>query len=269
MKSQARLPGSSAGKGRGQHKVWDPLWGTCLCQSLLWVLGEALSALAGCLLGGFCFQERENTLHLWLTSKPPSTTWKTTVPEALEKWAMGWRCVPSLWSLSFCSLLWLDFYIPVCDSLVLSSPRCLRGAGSQTCPLVTAAAWALLPPSPHLTSLVRQSQSTLYQLVISSRGMWGLGQRLVKTAVPPGRDVSANHSPHSSQAVAVLPRALPGGGTPNLQVVLALDVWLELHRSCLYWYLLCYSSLLIRMSSSNPEQLSSWLGCRQGRWGLW
>lgn len=50
MKSQARLPGGSMGKDRGQHKVWDPLWGTCLCQSLLWVLGE--SAYSGRLSSG-------------------------------------------------------------------------------------------------------------------------------------------------------------------------------------------------------------------------
>lgn len=50
MKSQARLPVGSAGEDRGQHKVWDPLWGTC--QSPLWVLGESQPALAGSLLGG-------------------------------------------------------------------------------------------------------------------------------------------------------------------------------------------------------------------------
>lgn len=200
---------------------------------------------------------------------------------------MGQQCVPPLWSPSLCSLLWVDFYIPVCDSLVLSSPSCLLGACTQMCPLVAVAGWALLPPSPHLTSLVHWSQSTLrwstenlYQLVISSRGVWGLGQRLVKTAVPPGGDASGNHSLHSSQAGAVLPWALHGGEiltsrakthhkTPSLQVIFNLDVWLELHRICLYWYLLCYSSLLIRMSSSSPEQLSSCWGCRQGRWGVW
>lgn len=78
--------------------------------------------------------------------------------------------------------------------------------------------------------------------------------------------MSGSQSPHSSQAGAVLPRALRGGETPTLQVVLALDIGLELHRSCLYWYLLCYSSLLIKISSSSPEQLR--LGCK-GRWGVW
>lgn len=68
--------------GTGQHKVWDPLWGTCLCQSLLWVLGESQPPLAGCLWRGFFFHERENTFHLRLMSKSPSTTWKTMVPEA-------------------------------------------------------------------------------------------------------------------------------------------------------------------------------------------
>lgn len=40
------------------------------------------------------------------------------------------------------------FYLPVCDSLLLSSPSCLPGAWSQTWPLVTAAAGALLLPLP-------------------------------------------------------------------------------------------------------------------------
>lgn len=140
--------------------------------------------------------------------------------------------------------------------------------------------WSTAPPSPHLTSLVCQSCSTflwfpdnLYQLGTSSRGIWGLGQRLVKPAVPPGGDGSGNHSLHSSQAGAVLPRALHAGETPGLQAELDCslwsDVWLELYWSYLYWFLLCYSSLLIRMFPSNPEQSSSCWGCRWGRWGVW
>lgn len=80
---KAKLTSLAAPQARmGQHKVCDPLWGSCLFQSLLWVLGESQPVLAGCLQGGVCFHERENTLHLWLMSKSPSTTWKTMVPGA-------------------------------------------------------------------------------------------------------------------------------------------------------------------------------------------
>lgn len=106
MKSQARLPGGSMGKDRGQHKVWDPLWGTCLCQSLLWVLGE--SACSGRLpSGGFLLSWGRKYPSCAINVHSAERHLKDHGARSVGEMSSGLAmCSPTLMSVTLIALAW-------------------------------------------------------------------------------------------------------------------------------------------------------------------
>lgn len=121
-------------------------------------------------------------------------------------------------------------------------------------------------PSPFLVpgvlEPVQPLHEHLYQLVLREGagvgpGVWGrncLNQQCHQEET----EVPGDQQPR--QAGGVLPRAPRGGGIPGLWKLRAVDVGLELCRSCPYRYLLRYSSPLITVSPSE----NSWLVL--GKW---